>query len=67
MHARDSALHYVGRLQLGQALEPQTCRLGLAVSMLPRLDDLIRLADGCADPTDGVLECNARDVALHQR
>lgn len=66
MHSRLSAFHDVCRLERRKVFEPETSRFGFAVTELPRLDDLVRLADFAADDADGVFDADARDGSVHE-
>jgi len=57
----------IGRFERRQILEPQTGRFSLAVPKLPRLDNLIRLADLAANDADGVFDADSRDRRIHQQ
>ena len=56
MYARLPAVNNVRRHQIRQILEPQTCRLSFAMPKLPRLNDLIGLANVTANDANGVLQ-----------
>ena len=62
-----TALDAVARDKPRQILQPQAGGLHLSVPMLPRLDDLIRFANGRADHADGILDAPTRDGGVHQK
>ena len=61
MHSGFASLHDVRGFQFRQALQPQACGLGLAVSELLGLDDLLRFADAAGDDADRVFQRDASD------
>jgi hypothetical protein len=49
------------RLQAWERLEPQARRFRFTVAELPRLDDLIRFANGGGQEPDRVFDCDMLD------
>ena len=58
--------YVVSRAEEGEVFEPEAGFLAGVVAELPRLDDLVRLADAAADDADRVLDGDAWYVRLHQ-
>jgi hypothetical protein len=61
-----TTLYDIRRHKLRQVLEPQAGRFSLAMPELPRLDDLIRLANAAADNRNRVLYCDPRYRGVHE-
>lgn len=60
------ALHDVRRDELGKVLEPEARCLHLAMTELPRLDDLVGFPDLGADDRDRILDSHHRRMTAHQ-
>lgn len=58
MNARLPAFNNFCRLEGGKVLEPEACGLRFAMTILPRLNDLIRLPDLARYDADRVLKRN---------
>src|SRR5262249_51445170 len=56
----------VRRLKGRKVLQPQARALYPRVTELPRLDNLVRLADVSRDSAGGVLDGDPRDIRVHQ-
>src|SRR6185436_2225227 len=66
MHSCLPGFDNLCRFQQWQRLQPETCGLDFPVSELPRLNNLVRLADAAADNTDRILQRNHRDGCVKQ-
>src|ERR1035441_3354497 len=62
MHARCPSLNDVRWCQMWQILQPEASGLRLAVSELPRLNDLVRFTNARRNNRDRVLDCNTSNV-----
>jgi len=66
VNALRAAFYYSGRLKFWQAFQPQAGCLCFAMPELPRLNDLVGLADVCADYADRVFQGDERDRRVEQ-
>ena len=67
MHSRYATIDNLRRLEDRQAFQPKAGRFYFAVSELPRLDDLIRLAPAPGHETDRVFDGDLRDVGIGEQ
>jgi hypothetical protein len=66
MNARSSSIDYVRRREFREPFQPKARGFDLAMPELPRLDDLVGLADSATDNADRVFDGNAWYRGIHQ-